>query len=236
MTSRFQAVLLIAAAAGVLSSCGHPEPSAANSTADPVTVGVTKVGRTSIERKLTVSSELVPFQEIDVYAKESGFVKTLSVDYGSRVKAGQVLAVLEIPELQLQLAQDDAAIKNAQNMITHAEHELNRVQATANVYHLQYERLNGVAKSKPAWSRSRKWMKPRVKTWPAKRRWKLPIESRIHPKPASGGAGQARARQSDVRLRQNHRAFRRHRHPALRQLRDAPASRNQFEHPGHAAG
>ena len=149
MTSRFQAVLLIAAAAGVLSSCGHPETSAANSTAEPVTVGVTKVGRTSIERKLTVSSELVPFQEIDVYAKESGFVKTLSVDYGSRVKAGQVLAVLEIPELQLQLAQDDAAIKNAQNMITHAEHELNRVQATANVYHLQYERLNGVEKSKP---------------------------------------------------------------------------------------
>ena len=64
-------------------------------------------------RTLTVSSELVPFQEIDVFAKESGFVKELNVDYGSRVQKDQVLATLEIPELQLQVKEDDAAIKNA---------------------------------------------------------------------------------------------------------------------------
>jgi RND family efflux transporter MFP subunit len=91
----------------------------------------------------------VPFQEIDVYAKESGFVKTLNVDYGTRVKAGQVMAVLEIPELQLQLAEDDAAIKNARDQMTLAEHELGRVQANRDVLHLQYDRLNNVAKSKP---------------------------------------------------------------------------------------
>jgi hypothetical protein len=39
---------------------------------------------------LTVSSELVPFQEIDVYAKEAGYVKTLNVDYGSHVHKGAV--------------------------------------------------------------------------------------------------------------------------------------------------
>ena len=143
----FAAILLTSAAIS-LASCGNSEkPASAPAEATPV--GVAKVGRRTLERHLTVSSELVPFQEIDVYAKESGFVKTLNVDYGSRVKAGQVLAVLEIPELQLQLTQDDAAIKNAQNMVTHAEHELSRVQATANVYHLQYDRLNNVAKSKP---------------------------------------------------------------------------------------
>jgi RND family efflux transporter MFP subunit len=136
----------------LLSSCGNSEKTSANTgnvAAEAVTVGVTRVGRISIDRKLTVSSELVPFQEIDVYAKESGFVKKLNVDYGDHVQTGQVLAVLEIPELQLQLSQDDAAIRNAKNMVTHAENELKRVQATANVYHLQYERLNGVAKSKP---------------------------------------------------------------------------------------
>src|SRR5271157_2649796 len=45
-----------------------------------VTVGVTKVVRKSLGRQLTLSSELVPFQEIDVYAKESGFVSKLNVD------------------------------------------------------------------------------------------------------------------------------------------------------------
>jgi RND family efflux transporter MFP subunit len=65
------------------------------------------------------------------------------------VKAGQVLAILEIPELQLQLTEDDAAIKNARDQVTLAEHELGRVQANRDVVHLQYDRLNGVAKSKP---------------------------------------------------------------------------------------
>jgi RND family efflux transporter MFP subunit len=138
---------------GVVASCGKSEKASAASSGaaafEGVSVGVTKVTRKPLDRKLTVSSELVPFQEIDVYAKESGFVKTLNVDYGTHVKAGQIMAVLEIPELQLQLAEDDAAIKNARNQMTHAEHELNRVEATHDVLHLQYARLNGVAKSKP---------------------------------------------------------------------------------------
>jgi len=72
------------------------------------TVGVTKVVRKSLGRQITLSSELVPFQEIDVYAKESGYVKKLDVDYGTRVKAGQVIAILEIPELEEQLQEDQA--------------------------------------------------------------------------------------------------------------------------------
>ena len=137
--------------AGVLASCGNGEKASANAplAAEGISVGVAKVGRKPLGRKLTVSSELVPFQEIDVYAKESGYVKTLDVDYGSRVKAGQVMAVLEIPELESQLQQDDAAIKNASDQITHAQHDLVRAQAQYNALHLQFERLSGVSKSKP---------------------------------------------------------------------------------------
>ena len=43
--------------------------------------------------------ELVPFQEIDV-TQRSGFVKELNVDYRSRVKANDLMATLEIPELE----------------------------------------------------------------------------------------------------------------------------------------
>ncbi len=143
-------MLLLGAAA--LTSCGNRNAQA-KSTVEPaaqaVSVGVTKVGLKPLGQQLTVSSELVPFQEIDVYAKESGFVKTLSVDYGSRVKAGDVMAVLEIPELEAQLQQDDAAIKNASNQVTYAEHEVTRSQAQHKVLQLQFDRLDGVAKSKP---------------------------------------------------------------------------------------
>ena len=142
---------LAVALAGGLWSCAKSTPvRAATAGAGPeVTVGVTKVARKTLQRQLTLSSELVPFQEIDVYAKESGYVKELLVDYGSRVKAGQLLAVLEIPELQMLLAQDKAAIQNMANQVTHAEHELNRVEAQHQVIHLQFQRLQSVANTKP---------------------------------------------------------------------------------------
>jgi RND family efflux transporter MFP subunit len=146
---------LSVAAAGVMASCGGAGKVQAKDPGEPganpasVSVGVVKVIRKSVGRTLTVSSELVPFQEIDVFAKESGFVKDLNVDYGSRVQKDQVLATLEIPELQLQVKEDDAAVKNAEAQIPHAQEELNRVQAQQKVLQLQYDRLNGVANSKP---------------------------------------------------------------------------------------
>jgi RND family efflux transporter MFP subunit len=112
-------------------------------------VGVTKVTRKSLQRQITLSSELVPFQEIDVYAKESGFVKKLLVDYGSRVQAGQLMAVLEIPELEAQLQVDQAAIKNATDEVSRAEHQLKRYQAMYTALHLEYTRLHGVFESQP---------------------------------------------------------------------------------------
>ena len=45
-----------------------------------------------------------PFQEIEVHSKVAGYVKEIYVDVGDRVRAGQLLAVLEIPELQDELA------------------------------------------------------------------------------------------------------------------------------------
>src|SRR5271155_4320717 len=107
LATRILAVV-ISVAAGASISCRKPDKVQANAT--EVDVGVFKVGRKDLSRTLTVSSELVPFQEIDVYAKESGYIKALNVDYGSHVKANQLLATLEIPELELQLKQDDAAI------------------------------------------------------------------------------------------------------------------------------
>ena len=83
---------------GLLTSCRSV--GAKGSAQEAVTVGVTKVSRKSLQRQITLSSELVPFQEIDVYAKESGYVQKLYVDYGSRVKEGQLMATLEIPELR----------------------------------------------------------------------------------------------------------------------------------------
>src|ERR1700719_2305008 len=86
-----------------LSSCSGDRSGQVQAGGPTITVGVTKVVKKSLGRHITLSSELVPFQEIDVYAKESGYVKKLLVDYGTHVKVGQVMAILEIPELEAQL-------------------------------------------------------------------------------------------------------------------------------------
>jgi RND family efflux transporter MFP subunit len=140
----------------VVSSCTRQKVDAASAgtasievNGNEVTVGTVPVITRPMAQHLTVSSELVPFQEIDVYAKEAGYVKELNVDYGSHVNAGQVMAVLEIPELEAQLQQDKAQITAASDEITREEHEVNRVQAQRTVTKLQYDRLAGVAKTKP---------------------------------------------------------------------------------------
>ena len=132
-----------------LASCSGGKSNQVQASGPAITVGVTKVVKKSLGRQITLSSELVPFQEIDVYAKESGYVKKLMVDYGTRVKAGEVMAILEIPELEAQLQEDRAEIKNALNEVTRAQHELERYQAQYKALHLQYTRLNSVFESQP---------------------------------------------------------------------------------------
>jgi RND family efflux transporter MFP subunit len=135
-------------AVGVLSSCAHPEASAKASdtpTVDEVGTAIAKIR--PVAQHLTLSSELVPFQEIEVYAKEPGYVKELSVDYGSRVHQGQVMAVLEVPELQAQLDEDQAAIRAQSDQVSRLQSEIARAKAQHTMVHLQYERLAGVAKA-----------------------------------------------------------------------------------------
>ncbi len=147
--NRLLKLFLLAILAGLMIELAACSASGNNHVITIPIVGVTKVVRKSLGRQITLSSELVPFQEIDVYAKESGYVKKLDVDYGTHVKTGQVMAVLEIPELEAQLQEDQAEIKNAMNQVTRAQHDLSRYQAQYNALHLEYTRLNGVFQSQP---------------------------------------------------------------------------------------
>jgi RND family efflux transporter MFP subunit len=147
--SFFGASLAAILAIGLSSCSGGRNEKVEAAAQSAVTVGVTNVVKKTLSNHITLSSELVPFQEIDVYAKESGYVQKLNVDYGSRVKQGQVMATLEIPELQAQLQVDQAEIKNASNQVQRAQHELSRYQAQYKALHLEYTRLNGVFETQP---------------------------------------------------------------------------------------
>ncbi len=136
----------------MLVSCNNTKPvnaTSSPSTGDLVSVAVVKAARKTLDQHMSISSELVPFQEIDVYAKESGYVSKLDVDYGTRVKKDQVMAILEIPELEQTLQADQAAIKAAKDQAQRLGQQVQAVDARRKVLHDYYNRLAAVAKSQP---------------------------------------------------------------------------------------
>jgi RND family efflux transporter MFP subunit len=112
-------------------------------------VTVVKVTRQDLTSTLEIASELQPYQEIDVYAKVAGYIQQLHVDWGTHVQQGQVLAVLDIPELQQQVQQDEAAVRRSQQDLARSREELARAQSAYSVAHVTYQRLLDVQKTRP---------------------------------------------------------------------------------------
>jgi len=122
---------------------GGPDPASV-----PI-VAAAKVHRTDLTRALALTAEFRPYQEIDVHAKVAGYVKRIYVDVGDRVKEGQLIAVLEIPELQDEVQTAEASVSKSQEEIRRAQADLERAQSAHEVAHLAYSRLADVSKTRP---------------------------------------------------------------------------------------
>jgi RND family efflux transporter MFP subunit len=145
------ALLFIAAAACLTSGCSKHEPvqaSEAKST-DVPTVAVAKATIEDLSHGLVLTAEFKPYQEVDVMAKVSGYVKQINVDVGDRVQKGQLLATLEIPEMDDDLKRADAATVRAKAEVTQAQDEQRRAESAHDMAHLSYQRLFAVSEKKP---------------------------------------------------------------------------------------
>ena len=76
-------------------------------------------------------------------AKVSGYIRQIKVDIGDRVKEGQLLATLEIPEMQDDLTRAAAAIEEANAELATARDELQRAESAHEMAHLSYSRDSG---------------------------------------------------------------------------------------------
>jgi len=136
---------LLATSAAVACSSSR----AATVAVEKPTVAVVKAEMNDLSRTLTLAAEFRPFQEIDVHAKVAGYLKTILVDVGDQVKEGQLLAVLEIPELRDEAQQDEATVHRSAEEINRAQADLERSESAHEVAHLAATRLAGVLKSRP---------------------------------------------------------------------------------------
>jgi RND family efflux transporter MFP subunit len=96
---------------------------------------------------IVLTAEFEPFQEVDVMAKVSGYIREIKVDIGDRVHEGQPLATLEIPEMQDDMTRAAASIEEANAELAAAQDELQRAQSAHEMAHVSYTRILAVSNS-----------------------------------------------------------------------------------------
>src|SRR5882672_3723491 len=130
-----------------LSSCTRTPPPVI--AAEAPVVAVAKVQTGSLSHELVLTAEFKPYQEVEVMAKVAGYIKDINVDVGDRVRKGQLLATLEIPEMGADLQRADASVQQAQAETARARDELQRTESAHQITHLSFQRLSAVAAQRP---------------------------------------------------------------------------------------
>jgi membrane fusion protein, multidrug efflux system len=102
------------------------------------TVEVVKVISKPVERQVKLPGEFQPYMAVPIFAKVSGFVRQMNVDRGSSVKQGQLLATLEAPEMQAQIAEAESKVQAVELQRAEAEAKLAAAQST-------YDRLKAAS-------------------------------------------------------------------------------------------
>ena len=97
--------------------------------ADLPVASVVRVTREDLFRQVTIPAEFRPYEDVELHAKVSGFIKDMLVDFGDKVKAGQLLTTLEVPELRNELTNAIAVEQKAQANHTNAHLILTRLTA-----------------------------------------------------------------------------------------------------------
>ncbi len=155
---RRQVVVLAAVAVGVLVAgivamhvgAGSSKASEAATEAERIPyAAVAPVQRGTIANSLSIAGQFSPYQNVELHAKVAGYIKNIYVDIGDRVHTGQVLAVLEIPELVAQVDEAKAEVHHAEEEIQRAQSEVLRAQADNVALHSNAERLVNTDKVQP---------------------------------------------------------------------------------------
>jgi RND family efflux transporter MFP subunit len=138
-------VVVSAGASCLLTACRQQAVAAA----DAPTVPTATVRSANLSDELVLTAEFTPYQDVDVMAKVAGYVKNIRVDIGDHVREGDLLATLEVPELQDEKAKAAAGLAAAESNIITARGAVKRAEASANIAHLSFQRIQDVSVKQP---------------------------------------------------------------------------------------
>jgi RND family efflux transporter MFP subunit len=133
----------------VLVAC-HGSGKDAEAKADEIpSARVATAQRGNLAHTLSLAGQFQPYQVVDVHPKVTGFMDKINVDIGDRVHKGEVLAVLEVPELNAQLKGTGFEMERSKDELLRAQHEVKRAEATHTAIHADYQRLLEASKAQP---------------------------------------------------------------------------------------
>ena len=141
-------VLGLVACASLLLPVGCKSGEKPEQDATPIAPVVT-VERTSLANKLTVAGEFIPYEEVELHAKVAGYIKKMNVDIGDKVHAGEVLATLDVPELNAQVVGATAGVAESRSQIARAKSMVASAQADYVAVHANTQRLMQASKAQP---------------------------------------------------------------------------------------
>ncbi|MEC5146304.1 efflux RND transporter periplasmic adaptor subunit [Chitinophaga sp. 212800010-3] len=112
----------------LVAACHHQQqPAAADNTPAADTVPVLILKQDTLKKTAEFPAELAPYENAVLFAKVQGFVKEMRVDMGDRVRKGQVLAVIEAPEVNSRFAESEAAMQSARARWTSSRDQYERL-------------------------------------------------------------------------------------------------------------
>lgn len=141
------ALIVVGVIVGFVLPARHPH--AAETASDVPVAATVPVERAPVANTLSIAGEFLPWQEVELHGKVAGYIKKINVDIGDHVRAGQTLAVLEVPELNAQVEGAAAGVRHSSDEISRAQNEVSRAEAAHASLHAAYERLRQASLARP---------------------------------------------------------------------------------------
>jgi RND family efflux transporter MFP subunit len=148
LKSAFRCLVILNVTSLLTTGCRHGDTSK-KSPPPPPAAAVAVVQRGNISHLLSLAGQFQAYQVVDVHAKVAGYVRHIYVDIGDRVHAGEVLATLEVPELNAQYRGTQSEARRSQDAITAAQHEVSRAKALHTAVQANYDRLADTSAQRP---------------------------------------------------------------------------------------
>ncbi|PWT84873.1 MAG: hypothetical protein C5B58_04010 [Acidobacteria bacterium] len=104
--------------------------------------------RATLVQRLETNATLEAFEETNLFAKVSGYLSDVQVDIGDHVKVGQVLAVISVPEMEDELAEDKAQLDSKQRALETAQRQVEHNKANVALQDVTLKRQETLFKAR----------------------------------------------------------------------------------------